>query len=90
MGLQGIVNIKCRGMPKASAQCIWAKLGGLAIIASATNGMFVSKSGSIQDLQQPSSMVYTILRFCEISPLMIVSNFGIIPGFLTMYCEILV
>ena len=72
-------------MPKACAQCTWAKLGGLAIMTSATNGTFFSGSGSIHDLQQPSSILYTILRFCEISPLMTVSNFGMMPGFLTIY-----
>jgi hypothetical protein len=57
------------------------------MIASATNGVFVSGSGSIYDLQHPSSIVYIILRFCEISPLIIVLNLGIMPGFLTMYCS---
>lgn len=33
------VNIKCRGIPSFSAQCIPAKLGGFAIMASAMNGL---------------------------------------------------
>ena len=39
------VNIKCNGIPSFSAQWTWAKLGGLAIMASATKG-FVAGSSS--------------------------------------------
>src|ERR1700722_4166430 len=38
VGDQGIVNIRCRGMPNFFAMCICAKLGGFAMMASATNG----------------------------------------------------
>lgn len=33
VGLHGMVNIMCNGTPKAWAQCMWAKLGGFAIIS---------------------------------------------------------
>ena len=38
VGDQGIVNIRCRGIPNFSAMCICAKLGGFAMMASAMNG----------------------------------------------------
>lgn len=34
-----MVNMMWRGTPSFSAQWMWAKLGGLAMIASATNGL---------------------------------------------------
>lgn len=72
-------------MPSACAQCICAKLGGFAMIASATNGRFVFGSGSIQDLQHPSRISKTILRLRDISPSRILENLGTMPGLLTMY-----
>ena len=76
-------------MPMAWAQCICAKLGGFAIIASATNGMFVDGSGSKHDFQHPSSISDIIFRFFAISPARIDSNFGIMPGFFTIYFNML-
>lgn len=80
-----IVNIMCRGTRKAWAQCMWAKLGGFAIITSATTkGNFVSGSGSTQDSQHPSSISSIIWRFRPVSPPAMVDIFGMIPGFFTM------
>ena len=39
VGEYGIVNMIWRGMPSFSAQWIWAKLGGLAMMQSATKGL---------------------------------------------------
>src|ERR1700748_3561463 len=49
VGDLGIVNIICSGTPNLSAQCTCAKLGGLAMIASATNGRDVASSTVIPD-----------------------------------------
>jgi len=85
VGDHGMVNIICTGMLSASAQCICAKLGGFAMIASATKGTPVTGSGSIQESQQPCNICLIIFCFFEMSPARIESNFGMIPGFLTMY-----
>src|ERR1700744_2872680 len=83
--VQGMVNIRWTGIPNACAQWICAKLGGLAMIASATNGSWVSGSSSMHDLQQPSSISATMTCFFLISPSRSVFICGIRPGFLTMY-----
>jgi len=85
VGVQGMVNIKWTGIPKACAQCKCAKLGGFAIIASATKGSLVLGSGSIHDLQHPSSISKIILRLRVISPPRKDARLGMIPGLLTMY-----
>jgi hypothetical protein len=77
------------GIPNACAQCKYANDGGFAIMASATKGTPVEGSTSVQDLQHPSSISQTILRLREISPARMVSNLGMIPGFLTMYCKLI-
>ncbi len=38
VGVWGKVNIRCNGTPRRSAQWIWAKDGGFAMIASACLG----------------------------------------------------
>lgn len=90
VGLQGMVNIMCNGTPRVSAQCTWAKLGGFEIMASATKGTPVSWSGWMHEFQQPSKISAIISRFFPMSPAMMVENFGMMPGFLTMYCTTLV
>ncbi len=39
VGVHGCGNIMCSGMPSASAQWMWPKVGGLAMTASATKGL---------------------------------------------------
>ena len=41
VGVYGKVNMRCNGIPSLSAQCMCAKEGGLAMIASAMNGAFL-------------------------------------------------
>lgn len=60
VGDQGIVNIRCNGTPNFSAQWIWPKLGGFAMIASAINGLLPRpptplKSG-VYDVPSPGSI----------------------------------
>ena len=90
VAVHGIVNIRWTGIESACAQWMCAKLGGFAIIASATKGSPVFKSGLTQDSQQPWSISAIILRFFEMSPARMDSTFGMIPGFLTMYLKLLV
>lgn len=85
VGVQGIVNMRWTGIPRAWAQCICANEGGLAMIASATKGRLVSGEGSIHDRQQPSSISSTIFRFRDMSPARIDARLGIMDGLLTMY-----
>lgn len=59
-----MVNIRCKGIDNALAQWTCAKLGGLAMMASATNGVPVSGFGWIHDRQHPSSIEATMWRFC--------------------------
>jgi hypothetical protein len=54
------------------------------MMASATKGSLDIGSFSIQDRQQPSSIVPTIARFFWISPDLKVSILGSNPGFFTM------
>lgn len=60
------------------------------MMAFATNGSPVLGSGSMHDFQQPSNISDIIFRLREISPARKVFIFGIRPGFLTMYCRLLV
>src|ERR1700755_3568141 len=82
--VQGMVNIRCNGIPNTCAQCKCAKLGGFAMMASATNGRAEMGSGSIQELQKPFSISPTIFLFSFTSPAFRLCILGINPGFLTM------
>lgn len=59
VGDQGIVNIKCNGTPSFSAQCMWPKLGGFAIMASAINGLMTNPPSrlmsGVYDVPSPGS-----------------------------------
>lgn len=81
--------IRWTGIESAWAQCIWAKLGGFAIMASATKGSPVIKSGRTHDSQHPWSISAIIFRFFEMSPARMDSTFGMIPGFFTMYWRVI-
>lgn len=59
VGDQGIVNIKCSGTPSFSAQCMWPKLGGFAMMASAMNGLLTNPPpklmSGVYDVPSPGS-----------------------------------
>lgn len=87
--------MRCRGIPRRSAQCTWAKEGGLAMIASATKGFhdsimdrlagsFSSSVALMQARQKPWNISNIESRFRPISPALTVDSDGISPGFLTM------
>lgn len=64
---------------------MWAKLGGFAMIASATKGLPESWSASMHAFQQPSIISSIIALFFWISPERRASMLGNSPGFLTIY-----
>ena len=87
------VNIRWSGIPSFSAQWTCANEGGFAMMAFAMNGLDASmlsacaagRLSSKQERQHPSMISRISDRFSLIWPVLIVSNFGRSPGFLTIY-----
>lgn len=70
VGDQGIVNIKCNGIPSFSAQWMCPKLGGFAMMASAMNGLLAEPPLTLMlgayDVPSPGSTP-ELCELCELA-----------------------
>lgn len=83
--LHGIANTMWTGTPNTSAHWTCVKLGGLARMASATNGNPISGSGNTHASQKPASICSYIWRLRWIAPSRIKGRLGLWVGLETIY-----